>query len=285
MARKEHCAHEPGGSSLKHPDSPAFTFAYQPIVDVHLREVHSYEALLRGTDNQSAYAILHQVPPERLHFFDERARVEAILTAARLGIDCHLNVNFLPQALYHSATSIISTLEAADQARLSPERIVIEITEGEIIEDQPRFAELINEFRGLGLKVAIDDFGAGYAGLNLLADFQPDYIKLDMKLIRGIGSHGPRQAIVRAVTQVCLDLGIDVIAEGVETLDEYRWLAEEGLSFFQGYLFARPALESFPVVDYPHLFESIGRPRKNGSGDLPTGNVSRINLRPSEIDK
>jgi EAL domain-containing protein (putative c-di-GMP-specific phosphodiesterase class I) len=254
---------------------PAYTFAFQPIVDVHLREVHSYEALIRGTANQSAYVVLQQVPVEQLHFFDERVRVEAILMAAHLGIDCLLNVNFLPQALCHSTTSIVSTLEAADRARLSLERIVIEITEGEIIEDQPRFADLINEFRGLGLKVAIDDFGAGYAGLNLLADFQPDYIKLDMKLIRGIGSHGPRQAIVRAVTQACLDLGIDVIAEGVENVDEYGWLAGEGLRLFQGYLFAKPALETFPPFHYPQLFEPIRREGESDSGDLLAGSGSR----------
>ena len=72
-----------------------------------------------------------------------------------------------------------------------------------------------------------------------------------MKLIRGIESHGPRQAIVRAVGQVCNDLGIDVIAEGVETTGEYRWLANAGVRLFQGYLFAKPAFESFPTVNYP----------------------------------
>ena len=99
--------------------------------------------------------------------------------------------------------------------------------------------------------MAIDDFGAGYSGLNLLTDFQPDQIKLDMKLIRGIEHHGPRQAIVHAIDQVCRDLGIDVIAEGVETAEEYAWLANEGVQLFQGYLFAKPAFESFPPVHYP----------------------------------
>jgi EAL domain-containing protein (putative c-di-GMP-specific phosphodiesterase class I) len=101
--------------------------------------------------------------------------------------------------------------------------------------------------------VAIDDFGAGYSGLNLLADFQPDQIKLDMKLVRGIERHGPRQAIVRAIDQACQDLGIDVIAEGVETVEEYAWLANQGIKLFQGYLFAKPAFESFPPVHYPQI--------------------------------
>jgi EAL domain-containing protein (putative c-di-GMP-specific phosphodiesterase class I) len=120
-----------------------------------------------------------------------------------------------------------------------------------VIEDLGLLAKRINEFRALGLKVAIDDFGSGYSGLNLLADFQPDQIKLDMRLVRGIDLNGPRQAIVRAVGQVCVDLGIDVIAEGVETVEEYTWLANHDVRLFQGFLFARPGFESFPCVSYP----------------------------------
>ena len=96
----------------------------------------------------------------------------------------------------------------------------------------------------MGLKVAIDHFGAGYSGLNMLADFQPSQIKIDMKLVGGIERNGSRQAIVRAVVQACTDLGIDVIAEGVESLQEYAWFSEHGVRPFQGYLFTRPGFES-----------------------------------------
>jgi EAL domain-containing protein (putative c-di-GMP-specific phosphodiesterase class I) len=171
-----------------------------------------------------------------------------------LQIGCHLNLNFVPHSLHSSAASILSTLEAAKRSHLPIERIVLEVTEGEAIADQSRFAEFINEYRGLGLKVAIDDFGAGYSGLNLLANFQPDQIKLDMALVRSIESHGPRQAIVRAICQACYELGIDVIAEGVETVEEYRWLANTGVRLFQGYLFAKPGFESFPTIHYPANF-------------------------------
>jgi blue light- and temperature-responsive anti-repressor len=229
----------------------SFTIAFQPIVDVVAREVFSYEALLRGLGNEPAYQILRQVSGDGLNLLDENARVAAIRLATQFGIACHLNLNCLPQSLYSSATSLRTTLEAANENHLPIERIVLEVTEGEVILDQARFVEFINQYRGLGLKVAIDDFGAGYSGLNLLANFQPDQIKLDMALVRGIENHGPRQSIVRAIGQVCDELGIDVIAEGVETLTEYRWLKNAGLRLFQGYLFAKPAFEAFPLVEYP----------------------------------
>ena len=215
------------------------------------REVFSYEALLRGPRNEPAYQILKQVSADKLNLLDDEARVGAIGLATQLGVACHLNLNCLPQSLHSSEASIRTTLAAAAENHLPIERIILEVTEGEVILDQARFADFINQYRGLGLKVAIDDFGAGYSGLNLLANFQPDQIELDMTLVRGIESHGPRQAIVRALGQVCHELGIDVIAEGVETMEEYKWLANAGMRLFQGYLFAKPAFEAFPHVRYP----------------------------------
>jgi EAL domain-containing protein (putative c-di-GMP-specific phosphodiesterase class I) len=228
----------------------SFTFAFQPIVDVKTREVFSYEALIRGPANEPADQILGQVPTEELLLFDQEARIAAIELATRLGIGCHLNVNFIPQSL-KSTTSILTALEAASRCNLPIDHLVFEVTEGAIIEDPVQFVQVFNRFRGLGLMVAIDDFGAGYSGLNMLVDFQPDQIKLDIKLISGIERHGPRQSIVSAICHVCTDLGIDVIAEGVETVAEYAWLASAGIRLFQGYLFAKPAFEAFPPVRYP----------------------------------
>lgn len=230
---------------------PGFSYAYQPIVDTVARAVFSYEALVRGPSNEPAFQVFKRVSEEHKYQFDQESRVAAIELAARLGLDCHLNLNFLPQGLLQSADAIRTTLEAAALNQLPLERIILEVTEGEIISDYALFAALLNEYRGMGVKVAIDDFGAGYSGLNMLAGFQPDQIKIDMNLVRGIETDGPRQAIVRAVAQVCEDLGIVVIAEGVETLQEYRWFAELGVTLFQGYLFARPGFECFPPVHYP----------------------------------
>jgi EAL domain-containing protein (putative c-di-GMP-specific phosphodiesterase class I) len=242
-----------GGMSLgpQGASDPDFTFAFQPIVDTQAREVVSYEALIRGPGNESAYQILSQVPADTMFAFELKASVKAISLAMQLGVSCNLNLNFLPRSLYSSAESIITTLEAAKRVNLPVNRIVLEVVESEIIDETSHFTELINEYRRLGLLAAIDDFGAGYSGLNLLAAFQPDQVKLDMKLIHGIERHGPLQAIVRAINMICLDLGIDLIAEGVETEPEYAWLASQGIHLYQGYLFAKPGFESLPKVYYP----------------------------------
>ena len=120
-----------------------------------------------------------------------------------------------------------------------------------MIDDPVLLAEWVNAYRRRGIRIAIDDFGAGYAGLNLLADLQPDLMKLDIGLVRGIEGRGARQSIVRAIVQVSVDLGIDVVAEGVETEGELAWLADQGIDLFQGFLCARPGFECLPHVTFP----------------------------------
>jgi EAL domain-containing protein (putative c-di-GMP-specific phosphodiesterase class I) len=236
------------------PPFPPFSYAFQPIVDVLTHEVFSYEALIRGPANEPAYQILQAVSEDTKYQFDQASRIAAVRLAASLRLNTHLNLNFMPGSLFAAEVSVDATLEAAIQCGLPIDRVILEVTEGEAIADHGKFAGLLNAYRGKGLKVAIDDFGAGVSGLNLLADFQPDQIKIDMNLVRGIERDGPRQAIVRAIVQVCGDLGIDVIAEGVETFAEYTWFANQGVRLFQGYLFAKPGFQAFPAVNYPEVW-------------------------------
>jgi EAL domain-containing protein (putative c-di-GMP-specific phosphodiesterase class I) len=228
-----------------------YSYAFQPIVDVAARCIFSYEALVRGPDCAPAASVFERVRPADLHRFDQESRVAAIELASRLRLPCKLNLNFLPRSLYSSPAAVSSALEAAQRCGIRPSRLVLEITEGEVIDDHAAFGRVVNEFRRSGLQLAIDDFGAGYAGLTMLADFQPDLLKLDMSLVRSIEGSGPRQAIVRAIMQACIDLGIDVIAEGVETMDEYWWFKNAGVTLFQGYLFGRPLFEELPALQIP----------------------------------
>lgn len=229
------------------------SFAFQPIVNARTKTITSYEALVRGPQNESADEILERVPPPELATFDEECRKAALILAKRLGLQQDLNLNLLPQGFRADRDCLASTLDMAIEQGFPPEQIVLEVTEGEVLGNKDRFTELIGIYRGLGMRLAVDDFGAGYSGLNMLADFQPDQIKLDKYLVRGIQSRGPRQAIVRAILQVCRDLGIELIAEGIESEEEFRWLCDEGVSFFQGYLFAKPGFEALPPAQFPGL--------------------------------
>ena len=221
-----------------------FSYAYQPIVDIHTRDVYAHEALVRGVAGEPAPSVLANVTDDNRFRFDQACRIKAIKTAAKLGMQSRLSINFLPNAIYRPELCIRSTLEAARAHGFPIERIIFETVEGERISDAKWLTEVFREYQRIGFLTAIDDFGAGFAGLNLLADFQPDLIKLDMELIRGIDQSHSRQAIVRGTVGICRELGIEVIAEGVETPDECSALHDLGIRLMQGYLFSKPLFES-----------------------------------------
>ena len=235
-------------------DRPAldfdFSMAFQPIVDVRTRQLFACEALVRGTDGTGAAGILSKVTTDNRYQFDQSCRVKAVELAARLNIPCFVSINFLPNAVYQAATCIRATLEAAKRFNFPVERLIFEITENEQMVDKDHLKSIITEYKRQGFKTAIDDFGAGYSGLNLLAEFQPDIIKLDMALIRDINKDVVKQAIVRGILGVCAALSIEVIAEGVETEAELAFLREQNVHLFQGYLLARPAFEQVPDINW-----------------------------------
>jgi blue light- and temperature-responsive anti-repressor len=229
-----------------------YTFAYQPIVDVRSRKVVSFEALVRGPNNEPAGWVLNQFSGSALATFDIEARQRAIELAVQLDLPCFINLNLLPDTAQTAGRSaFLSTVDMARACGLAADRLVLEVSENETIKQFDWFVEQANLCREMGVQFAIDDFGAGYAGLNLLAEFQPDSLKLDMTLIRDVCFKGPRQAIVRGVIRTCEDLGIEIVAEGVESIEEYEWLRAEGIGLFQGYLFARPAFRALPEVTFP----------------------------------
>lgn len=226
-----------------------FTMAFHPIVDVEQGRVWGYEALVRGTEGQSAGHVLGRVTESNRYKFDQACRVKAIELAGRLFEaegDTRLSINFMPNAVYEPSACIRASLAAAARVGFRPERIMFEFTEDERIADPKHVERIVAEYKRLGFMTAIDDFGAGHAGLNLLAKFQPDLIKLDMELIRGIATSRARQAIVAGVIGIARALDIAVIAEGVETEDELVVLRATGIALFQGYLFAKPAIEALP---------------------------------------
>ncbi len=230
-----------------------FSMALQPIVDVTRREVFAQESLVRTCSGGPASQIFEQIDDDNRYRFDQMCRVKAVKLASELNIGSLLSINFLPNAVYRPELCIRTTLQAAHEYAFPVERIIFEITEGEQIENREHLRNIVHHYKNQGFLTALDDFGAGYSGLNLLADIQTDLVKLDIALIRGIDSDRARRAIVRGVMQTCNDLDIRVIAEGIETKAELDTLRGLGIDLIQGFLLARPAFEAQSAVDWSAL--------------------------------
>lgn len=226
-----------------------FSRAFQPIVDLGEERIFGYEALSRGLQNESAFEVISQVNEENLYRFDQCCRVKAIALAAKLDIRSYVSINFLPNAVYRPELCIRTTLKAAKEFNFPVNRILFEVTEVEKVASNEHLREIIHYYQSKGFKTALDDFGAGYAGLSLLSDFQPNIIKLDMSLIRDIDKNPIKLSIVRKMFELNTELGITTLAEGVETLEELTVLRDLGITLFQGYYFAKPAFEALPEVD------------------------------------
>jgi len=229
------------------------TMAFQPIVDTRSRTVFAYEALVRGADGSGAGAVLSQVTDENRYVFDQTCRVKAIQTASSLGIDCNLSINFLPNAVYRPETCIRATIQAADEFNMDIRQIIFEVTESEPINDPEHLMGIFEEYRERGFITAIDDFGSGYAGLNLLSRFRPQILKLDMDLCQGIATDKTKAIITRGAVETAHHLDIKVIAEGVENIEDFRTLSEIVADYFQGYLFGKPEIEALPEPDFAAL--------------------------------
>ncbi|UTA46663.1 EAL domain-containing protein [Simiduia sp. 21SJ11W-1] len=241
------CAQCLGGQALGFD----FSMAFQPIIDAKHQTVFAYEALARGLGGEPAGEVFKHVNADNLYRFDQACRVKAIRLAAALGMKTKLSINFMPNAVYRPELCIRTTLAAAKTYNFPLEQIIFEITEAEQIKDRSHLHNIVKHYSEQGFLTALDDFGAGYAGLNLLADMQTDIIKLDMDLIRNVHTDIKRQTIVRAINDVCEEFGSAVVAEGVETEGEFQFLAGLGIQLYQGYLFAKPAFETLPDVHWP----------------------------------
>ncbi len=230
-----------------------FSIAFQPIVDVSARKVVSFEALVRGTHGEPAEAVFARVPREHLLGFDQACRLKAIGMAARLDLRASLNLNFFPGALPRSAAYLQATVRACWEAGLPVERLVCELAETERLHSQGNAHGVFEHYAAYGFQTAIDDFGNGFSGLRQLAQYRPDFVKLDRSLISGVHCQFGKQMVVRAIRDVCGQLSVGLVAEGVETVHEYRWLRSAGIHLLQGFYFAQPAFEALVEVE-PTVF-------------------------------
>ena len=259
-----------GGAAFDIP----LAMAFQPIVGAASGGgVFAYEALVRGADGRGAASVLSAVDGANRYAFDQACRVAAIEAAAALGVAATgalLSINFLPNAVYEPEACIRATLRAAERTGFPAASLMFEVTEAERVRDPAHLRRILRSYKGMGFAVAIDDFGAGHSGLGLLAEFQPDLVKLDMGLVRGIDADRARRAIVGGLVRVCAELGVGVVAEGIETRAEHRALRDLGVALFQGFLFARPAFMALPAVSVRPVASMIRR-RREPCASMPAG--------------
>jgi EAL domain-containing protein (putative c-di-GMP-specific phosphodiesterase class I) len=219
--------------------------AFQPIVNWSTRTVIAYEALVRCTEPTLRSPADLLSAAERLGRLPElgrRIRSQVAAAAGAAPSEALLFVNLHP-------------LDLNDDELLNPDsplsriasRVVLEVTERSSLEGVGGLAAKLLALRRLGFRLAVDDLGAGYAGLSSFSTLDPDFVKLDMSLIRDVDSSPKKKSVVGAMIQLCTrDLGSQVISEGIETASERDALSAVGAELLQGYLFARPEADFQP---------------------------------------
>jgi EAL domain-containing protein (putative c-di-GMP-specific phosphodiesterase class I) len=219
--------------------------AFQPIVSWSEHRVYGYEALVRSAEPTLCNPGLLLETAERLGQLRELARAIRGRTAqvtlpdgAKLFVNLHAQ-DLVDDDLYSPEAPL---------SRIA-ERVVLEITERASLESVGDLGKRLAKLRELGFRLAVDDLGAGYAGLNTFTQLEPEVVKLDMSLIRDVDTNHKKRCIVSRMQEMCTDLGIVVVAEGIETREERETLVELGCDKLQGYLFAKPG-PAFPIVSW-----------------------------------
>ncbi|MGB3683311.1 MAG: EAL domain-containing protein [Rubrobacteraceae bacterium] len=224
------------------------TTHFQPIVEAGNPdgEVFAYECLLRGLDVDGELvapgAMFEVAEAAGLMFnLDRDARIMAIRRAAEYGIESNIFINFNPTSIYDPAYCLQGMMKAFENTKLRSEQVVFEITEGQRVKDVRHLLNIIDFYRDAGFRIALDDLGAGYSSLSLLNKLRPDFVKLDIELVRNVGTDPYGTQVAAKILELAKSLGVAVVAEGVESEEEWHWLDEHGADYLQGFLFARPA--------------------------------------------
>jgi EAL domain-containing protein (putative c-di-GMP-specific phosphodiesterase class I) len=215
----------------------------QPILN-RAGEVYAYEMLARFYREDGSMIYPGEIfgaarKRDRLYALDRICRMAAVRAAAFT--DKKVFINFIPTSIYSPEFCLRSTTLLADRLGVHPDRLVFEVVETENVEDTDHLKRILAFYREKGFRYALDDVGEGYSTLELLADLQPHYMKLDMKYVQGVAADPRKQQTASAFLAEAKRLGSVPLAEGIEDEEDYEWLKANGYQLFQGYLFGKPA--------------------------------------------
>jgi EAL domain-containing protein (putative c-di-GMP-specific phosphodiesterase class I) len=231
------------------------TTVFQPVVALRTHQVLGYEALSRGPAGsvyQMPLRLFEMAEEADLVFeLDRKCRRRALAAATGLPAGAKLFVNVFPSAMYDPEFRGDALVRLAEAHGLTPDRVVLEITERSAIENYDLFAEALGELTRCGFSIAVDDVGAGYSGLEKIAHLNPRYLKFDRELIKSIDSSYIRREMTRALKAFADRIDSTIIAEGIEQEGERRTLLELGIEYGQGFLLGRPAAAFLPPALAP----------------------------------
>jgi EAL domain-containing protein (putative c-di-GMP-specific phosphodiesterase class I) len=223
---------------------------YQPIVTLANSHIVGVEALVRWDHSQRGLIW----PAEFIGLAEETGLVVSISDQVlwqacqdaqdwerRYASPVTVNVNISTRA-FAQADLVERVATVLDHTRLSPDRLKLEITESALMENPESAASMLQRFRELGTRICIDDFGTGYSSLSYLLRFPVDTLKIDRSFVAAIGRSSRNAQIIGAMVSLGRSLGMDVVAEGVETEEQRQQLVELGCTFGQGYLFSKPLI-------------------------------------------
>jgi len=222
---------------------------FQPILSMPSMDLWGHECLMRGRDAEGTLhqpgTLLQWASQERLVFMLDRiCREIHIANAAAADLPAHskILINFLPTAIYDPAFCLRTTEAAVKKAGLDRSRIIFEAVESEQVTDSARLVKILEYYRASGYGVALDDVGAGYAGLTMLAELNPDLIKIDREIVRNAPTSRMHHSVCKALVSLAKDLDKLVLAEGIESQQEVDCMAAMGVDLVQGFLFGKPAI-------------------------------------------
>lgn len=228
----------------------SFTTHFQPIVNANRREVYGHEALLRGVKENggivSPFQLFKMAKDSNLLFnLDRQAREINIANSYKHKLNSKIFINFTPTAIYDPEFCLRSTMEKIREFDIKPEQIVFEVVESEEVSEISHLKRILDYYRSEGFKVALDDLGSGYSSLNKLFNLRPDYVKIDMDIVRGIEKDKVKQSILKTIINISKESGIMTIAEGVETKEELDFVVDSGADLIQGYFYSKPLKKPF----------------------------------------